>query len=325
MSFLDLLGELGTEEAGPDKAAEALRFLVWVSIFGGMWNVIIGHMFPYVEVKLGLSSKYPEVAMAAGLILATALYLSSKGLKKGAPWGRKVARLAIILFVVSVVWTMFLTFYSMVVPLGYSLEGLAIGVLLTIAGVQLLLIAVLSFRCLGRPSPRGERKYEDALFPGGIYWTAMVMIALPSFVAYLVWVFLGPENGESGILLTIFAMLVGSVAFNFFPSPFEQSREVVCSSTGGGSIFLFRVPWPFFRLLVFQDGLEVRVLFHRYFVPYEKMEGEPKKVGIFVRGFLIESNVPGVPSRLRFYGFRIDDLLKMISHARDLHVKSIRT
>jgi hypothetical protein len=62
--------------------------------------------------------------------------------------------------------------------------------------------------------------------------------------------------------------------------------------------------------------VEVRVEFHRFFIPYESMADFPEKVGFFTRGLLIASDLPGVPSKIRFAGAGMKNIVKTVSEAR---------
>jgi hypothetical protein len=117
-------------------------------------------------------------------------------------------------------------------------------------------------------------------------------------------------------LVFLFIFLVPTL-FNYFPSPFRQNRKLVAAFTGGGSIFLFHGSWPFFRLMVYEDALEVRVEFHRFLIPYEKMEDIPGKVGFFSLGMEIRSDLPDVPSSIRFGGFGLKKIVRTVCDARN--------
>ncbi len=107
-------------------------------------------------------------------------------------------------------------------------------------------------------------------------------------------------------------MFFTPIIYNYLPSPFQKDREVIVSYTGGGSVNLFSGSWPFFRLFVYEDGLEIRVMLHRFFIPYDKMSDPPEKIGFFNRGILIESDFPGVPSGIRYNGFGMKKVIKTI-------------
>jgi hypothetical protein len=127
----------------------------------------------------------------------------------------------------------------------------------------------------------------------------------------------GPEKLAFGFMPVFLFIFLGPVAYNFVPSPFQRERSLIASHTSGGSIFLFSGTWPFFRLMIYADGIEVRVMFHRFFIPYDKMDDLPEKLGFFSRGLLIKSNLPGVPSGIRFYSFRMKKLLALVNEQRD--------
>ena len=118
-------------------------------------------------------------------------------------------------------------------------------------------------------------------------------------------------------LPAFFIMFFGPIIYNTFPSSFQKERSIVRSFTGGGSISLFHGYWPFFKLMVYHDGLEVRAMFHRYFIPYENMDDIPGKVGFFNRGLLIKSNLPDVPSGIRFSGFGMKKIVAVVNETRN--------
>jgi hypothetical protein len=83
--------------------------------------------------------------------------------------------------------------------------------------------------------------------------------------------------------------------------------------------------------MVYEDGVEVRVEFHRLFIPYNKMADLPNKIGFFGRGVLIKSDLPGVPSGIRFSGFGMKKILIVLNEmrnkslAKSAEVKGVRT
>jgi hypothetical protein len=127
----------------------------------------------------------------------------------------------------------------------------------------------------------------------------------------------GPQAIPALFLLLVLPVFVGPILYNQAASPFEQGRTVVESYTGGGSLFRMNGSWPFFRLLVYADGVELRVMFHRFFIPYDRMDGLPDKTGFFSNGLLFRSDLPGVPSSIRFYGFRAKGVLALVKDKRE--------
>jgi hypothetical protein len=69
--------------------------------------------------------------------------------------------------------------------------------------------------------------------------------------------------------------------------------------------------------MVYENALEVRVMFHRFLIPYEKMDDIPDKIGFFSTGILIKSDLPDVPSSIRFSGFGMKKIVQIVSEARN--------
>ena len=167
---------------------------------------------------------------------------------------------------------------------------------------------------------RGNQLYKDALFPFGILGTFILFMAV--FMAGLLAAmrFFEEPKGLFMIFPGVLLMMVLFVFYNFVPSSFEKERTVLRTSTGGGSVFLFNGTWPIFRMLLYSDGVEIRVMFHRLFIPYDKMADIPEKIGFFNRGILIKSNLPGVPSGIRYQGFGLKKLAVQINEYRDKYM-----
>jgi len=163
-------------------------------------------------------------------------------------------------------------------------------------------------------------KYKDSPFPFGVTGTMALVIAGPLPIIFVAETYLGPEILPLIIFPAFLFIFLGDVIYNFVRSPFERDRRLVASHTGGGSIFLVHGSWPFFRLMLYDDGLEVRFMFHRFFIPYDRMDDVPEKVGFFNRGILIKSVLPGVPSGIRFSGFGTK---KIVREVRELRAKYI--
>jgi hypothetical protein len=136
---------------------------------------------------------------------------------------------------------------------------------------------------------------------------------------FIVEKFVRPESHGLLFTPTFLFIFLTPVFYNFIPSPFERERDRIASYTGGGSMFLFNATWPFFRLLIYGDGVELRVMLHRFFIPYDKLEDLPRKTGFFSRGILIKSDLPGVPSNIRFFGFGMKKILNAINQNRNKH------
>lgn len=157
-----------------------------------------------------------------------------------------------------------------------------------------------------------QDKYKDSLFPLGILGTFILIMGMGMIPAFFATVFWGAQAAGFIFLPCFLFIFFTPIIDNHRPSPFQRKRDVIAAFTGGGSVFLFSGSWPFFRLFVYQDGLEIRVMFHRFFVPYDEMGDIPEKLGFFNRGILIESNLPDVPSGIRFNCFGINNVIRII-------------
>jgi hypothetical protein len=104
--------------------------------------------------------------------------------------------------------------------------------------------------------------------------------------------------------------------FNRLSSPFEKQHRLIHSFTAGGSIYLLQGTAPFFRVLLYEAGLEVRFMLHCFFIPYEKMADPQVKTGLFSSGFYIESDLPTVPSQVYITGMGIKKHIPDIQTAR---------
>jgi hypothetical protein len=201
--------------------------------------------------------------------------------------------------------------------------------------VQVGIPAYLGFRYLGKlaaaPAPgpvtpqstplsasHGSREstYTDSPFPFGIVGTFVPMVLILILGTFTGVALAGPEIMPFIFIPLFFAVFIGPALFNRRMSPFERSRTLIDSFTGGGSIFLFHGSWPFFRLLVYRDALEVRVMYHRFLIPFDMMEELPETVGFFSSGIPIRSNLPGVPSCIRFNGFGSNRIAKSLHGAQ---------
>jgi hypothetical protein len=170
-----------------------------------------------------------------------------------------------------------------------------------------------------------ETRYKDAPVPFGLLGTLFVMIAVPMVVTVAAFKIGGPEVAASLFLPLFILIFAGPILYNRVASPFEQGRSLVASYIGGGSTFLMNGSWPFFRLLVYTDGVELRAMFHRFFIPYDRMEELPEKLGFFNRGLLFRSDLPGVPSSIRFYGSGNKVILAQIQELRSRFLAQKKT
>jgi len=334
MDYFDILRELRRGEPDIDKTANALKVLGWLAVAGGLWNFGFYYLAPLEKFAIKLPPNFPHIALIALAALGGLYLYASRAVKDRNPWGRTVGQTAIVLSLGLIAGFAWFAFHQFKMP--RDMEGVSnvFGIVMVLVLAQFALPAYFGVRYLNRlpsdedargavfrppasqanapPIPGGARCYKDALLPFGVFGTFLLLLAVPLAMFLLVGK-LGDARRLTFMPFPLFIFVFGApVAYNYLASPFQADRKVRASFTGGGSIFLFSGSWPFFRLLVYADGLEVRVMFHRFFIPYDQMGALPAKIGFFSRGLLIESNLPGVPSGIRYQGFGMQKVLDVI-------------
>lgn len=353
MSFIDLIRELRKGNPDANKAERAMRVLGWVSLAGGIWNFVFPYIAPVKERGMPLPPLNPYTALVVAASIGTMFFLAARGIREREPWGKRMGQIAIgALLLLAATYFVLMTM-SFPFP---STEGafpvfacVALGIMV----MQLGLPAYFGIRYLDRLSPRedlnnqlqynggpvygslsestnekittplGRRRYKDSPSPFGMLGTLVLTIALP-IVPLLVTQRLAGSKAMGFLFApTILFLFVGPVVFNYLPSVFEKDRRLVAAFTGGGSIFLFHASWPFFRLMVYEDAVEIRVEYHRFLIPFERMDDVPEKVGFFSRGILIKSNLPDVPSSIRFNGFGMTKITRTVHATRSGYLSGI--
>ena len=347
MSYFDFIRELRKGEPDPKKAAKAMKILGWICLFGAIWNYVISYLAPFHESPFNFPASYPWLALIILLSLGAMFLLSARGIKEGASWGKKLGQFAVIMLVCVIIGFMFFMFSAHSIPLS---DDIVFSIFTILFAAQFFVPAYFGVRYLGRlpvkddiysdhrfgseyfsrikddegsiGSSTTHSKYRDSPLPFGILGTLALLIALPLITFLIIEKYSGPEKLALLFVPTFLFIFLSPAAYNFVPSPFERERKRIASYTGGGSTFLFNGTWPFFRLMIYGDGIEVRVMFHRFFIPYDEMDDFPQKVGFFSRGLLIKSDLPDVPSNIRYYGFGMKKILEVVKTARKKYMET---
>ncbi len=352
MSFFDLISDLRKGVPDIGKAARAMKFLGWVCILAGLWNYFIPSLLPFEKSPLNIPPDYPALALGAFLFLGALFFLAGRGIANKDAWGKRLGQSAVVLLIVVFVGFIGMLFSRMDFPFSAFPRPFLIIFSALFIG-QFLVPAWFGIRYLGRlPSQEegalrtiqrplaeerlsrtgpvrsgaaGEERFKDSPLPFGLVGTLFVLIAIPMVMIMLAFKLGHPEAAAALFLPFFILVFAGPILYNRVASPFELGRSLVASYIGGGSTFLMNGSWPFFRLLVYADGVEVRVMFHRFFIPYDRMEELPAKLGFFSRGILFQSDLPGVPSSMRFYGFGSKDILAQIQELRSRYLAQKKT
>jgi hypothetical protein len=158
----------------------------------------------------------------------------------------------------------------------------------------------------------GSETYVDAPIKIGLFPLFMIYllgsIALISYILKMT----GGEDGRASMFplfpLLFIVVFFAPVLYNLKKSIFEKTRKVLKTRIGGGSIGLFQGTAPFFKMLIYDDAIEVKVFFHSYLIPYDRMEEAPHTVGTLFRGLIIRSDLPGVPAKINFAGLSAEEI-----------------
>lgn len=351
MDFFDFIRELRKGEPNIKKSEKAMKILGWICVVGAVWNFVIYYIAPFKEGPFNLPPHYPYLALISLSLLGVLFFLAARGIKEMVPWGKKLGQLAVVLLIGIVIGFMFFIFPIKVIPLSSDTFSIIFFLFFALCVAQFVFPAYFGVRYLGRlpvkesnytnrfkldnrlnatneeisrESLEPQIKYKDALLPFGIVGTFALLIAVPLLIILIIEKYVGQESIFFIFMPSFLVIFFGSVVYNYVPSPFQKERDLVASYTGAGWIFLFSGTWPFFRLMVYSDGVEIRVMFHRYFIPYDKMDNIPEKVGFFNRGLLIKSDLPGVPSGIRFVGFGMKKILKVVNNLKNQYLAQSR-
>jgi hypothetical protein len=345
MDYFDLIKELWKGEPNPKKAEKAMKILGWICIFAAIWNFALYYIGPFEKSPFNLPPSYPYFALT-GLLLIGILFLrSARGIRERELYGKRSGQLAVVLSLAFVIVFIFFVFPREAVPLRNDKISIIFSIFFFLFLSQFVLPAYFGIRYLerlpvkdnlytgdelkykdlsrvsdekiGRESSLPQTKYKEALLPFGIFGTFAFIGGIPLLLIFILERYFGPGVFPHLFMPTFVLIFFGPVVYNYIPSRFQRERNVVASYTGGGSILLFHGSWPFFRLMVYEDGIEVRVEFNRFFIPYNKMGDLPSKIGFFSRGVLIKSDLPGVPSGIRFSGFGMKKILKVLNEMRN--------
>ncbi|MGD8366115.1 MAG: hypothetical protein PVG78_00620 [Desulfobacterales bacterium] len=149
-----------------------------------------------------------------------------------------------------------------------------------------------------------NRQYPDSLFPFGIgasFVATLLVLLLGGALAGLVFEpFLARKGFEQGggilLLVIVLVILVGPIFYNRRMSRFERGRTPLVVIDYLGIIQGLR--GAFIRLLLYDEGLEIRAFYHRYYIPFDKIDAvsiERIRIG---KRLAIKTPIPGAPKYL---------------------------
>jgi hypothetical protein len=165
-----------------------------------------------------------------------------------------------------------------------------------------------------------NRKYSDSLFPWGIGASfVIVLLALMSggaLVGVFLSSFLEQKNFKQGggiiLLIMILVIVVGPMIYNKRVSRFERERIPLKIIDHFGIIQGLR--GAFIRLLLYDEGIEIRAFYHRYYIPSEIIDGVSIERILFCNQINIKTIIEGMPGFLTLPDKQLSDLASIIQN-----------
>lgn len=343
MNTLNILKVLLKGTPNHITVAKAMNIMGAICIVTAIWNYLYDSISPDDSNVFKLPPNYSLTVFLAFLLIGLMFFASARDIRHQKPRGKRIGQLSIALFATALIYFVYYVIQQSNIPFNMGNAGNMLRVFLILFSVQIAIPASFGIiylerlpnidttHCASQRWAKGlnkkpqyqsldsalTMKYKNALFPFGIFITFVLFIAV-FFIGFFVLSKL-IDNQEFHRYFLVFFLLVffSPSAYNYIPSPFQKGKIIVSSHTGGGSIYLISGSWPFFRLLIYQDGIEIRFMFHRFFIPLDKLMDLPEKIGFFSRGILIKSDLPDVPSAIRFSGLGLKDILSTLHETRN--------
>ena len=160
-----------------------------------------------------------------------------------------------------------------------------------------------------------DKQYSDSLIPLSI-GTSFFLILIAFLAAGTIAGFFLDNEEElqqlGGItLLVIFLILVvGPLFYNKKESRFEKDREIQHRLDYIGTIQGLR--GALFRCLIYEDGIEIRAFYHRYFIPYSQIQKLSISENKFSTILNFLSGIDGIPDRIVSSGIEFQILSRII-------------
>lgn len=165
-----------------------------------------------------------------------------------------------------------------------------------------------------------NRKYSDSIFPCEIGASFVIALLAMMSGGVLVGVLLGPfleqkifkQGGGIILLVMILVIVVGPLIYNKRISRFERERIPLTIIDHFGIIQGLR--GAFIRLLLYDEGIEIRAFYHRYYIPFEKIVGVSIERILFCSRINIKTIIEGVPGFLTLPDKQLSDLTSIIQN-----------
>jgi len=113
-------------------------------------------------------------------------------------------------------------------------------------------------------------------------WRSLVAAGATVNLPFVFILLAGLAGGtDSEVLFWIFIVCILIYAFGIplyarRPTPFERGRRVVAAFDINGVNLLWKAPA---RLILYRDAMEIRIFFHAYLIPYDRITALPRDIG----------------------------------------------
>ncbi len=143
-----------------------------------------------------------------------------------------------------------------------------------------------------------NKEFSDSIFPIGIGASFILALVVMLSASAILGLFLSdkidsPQLGGVFLLFIFLVLLVGPIFYNRKESRFERERFVLKRYDGIGIIQGLR--GALFRLLVYEKGIEIRAFYHRYYIPFDRMNSASIEEGYFNGRLNIVTGIDGIP------------------------------
>jgi len=333
--LLELIRRLRTETPRPDVASKTARWFGIICLGVVAWNLFI----LFTDVLGDFPFKFDTLEISAALVLIAlsgiVALLAAKLLKDDPASGARVARLSLWIWLGALVM-FYVGFWTSAPVVLDGIFGLVSGLVMVLVFAQFAVPGWFALGYLKRleganaeinplldptsrePAPIDGQatSYREGVFPWAAQVTFLVMLLGVMGPVILVEKFLGVERIHYAMIPGFTLLFLGPMAWNELASSFQRSRQILSSSHTGISLLFFNATWPFCKVLVYRDGVEIRVEFTRFFLPYDKCLEPPKREGIFSSSLVFRTRLPGVPESIRIHSGKASAILAEIERAR---------
>lgn len=165
-----------------------------------------------------------------------------------------------------------------------------------------------------------DKRYSDSLFPIGIGASFLLTLVIVLAAGTIVGLIIENKYGNMqrfGIVPMIIVLLIflgGPIVYNKKKSRFEKGKQVLEKLDRIGMIQGLR--GAFFRILVYEQGMEIRAFYHRYYIPFEKIDCISVQKGKVYAKLNILTDIEGAPNYIYSDG---KEFLKLTSFIEELY------